>query len=251
MYDKRRLAISTAVSFGVVVLIGVLVVSSGVAYAVPLAGVGGFTVEADEIRGDGMFIYPDVEETSEQDAVPVAVTELQSAEIDGLVLTKTMDASPLPGLDGTMTVQISQGGNQTVETGQQMLKFSRLQAGGSQFSGQVINEYNSDNPREQFDITAPGEAQEGQTVNITGQEPGLVLRDAEIQTHYLAVSSISIPDLQFDVTYDESGGGDDGGGDDGGGDDGGGGDGGGDDGGGNSTVTETTHETKTDGNQTS
>ncbi|QLD89287.1 hypothetical protein HWV07_09705 [Natronomonas salina] len=203
MYNKRILAAGLAASIGALALIGVLLAASGVAYAVPLAGVGGFTVEADEIRGESMYMYPGVEETSESDAQPVAVTEMQSTEIDGLTLTKEMDASPMPGLDGTMRVVISQGGNETVETGQQMLKFTSLQAEESQFSGQVVNEHNSDNPSDQFDIAAPGDAQDGKTVNISGSEPGLVLKNAEIQAHYLAVSSISIPDIQINVEYDE------------------------------------------------
>lgn len=205
MYDKRILAAGLAASIGALALIGVLLAASGVAYAVPLAGVGGFTVEAEEIRGEGMYIYPGVEETSESDAQPVAVTELQSTEIEGLVLTKEMDASPLPGVDGTVTFVIESAGNQTVETDEQMLKYSELHANESEFSGQVIDEYNEDDPREQFDITAPGDAQEGKTVNISGEEPGLVLRDVEITAHYLAVSSISIPDLEYSVEHDPNG----------------------------------------------
>ena len=205
MYNKRILAAGLAASIGALALIGVLLAASGVAYAVPLAGVGGFTVEADEIRGEGMYIYPGVEETSERDAQPVAVTELQSTEIEGLVLTKEMDASPLPGVDGTVTFVIESGGNETIETDEQMLKYSELTADESEFSGQVINEYNEDDPREQFDITAPGDPQQGKTVNISGEEPGLVLRDVEITAHYLAVSSISIPDLEYSVEHDPDG----------------------------------------------
>lgn len=205
MYNKRILAAGLAASIGALALIGVLLAASGVAYAVPLAGMGGFTVEADEIRGEGMYIYPGVEETSESDAQPVAVTELQSTEIEGLLLTKEMNASPLPGVDGTVTFIIESGGNETIETDEQMLKYSQLTAEESEFSGQVINEYNEDDPREQFDITAPGDPQQGKTVNISGEEPGLVLRDVEITAHYLAVSSISIPDLEYSVEHDPDG----------------------------------------------
>ena len=205
MYNKRILAAGLAASIGALALIGVLLAVSGVAYAVPLAGVGGFTIEAEEIRGEGMYIYPGVEETSERDAQPVAVTELQGTEIEGLVLTKEMDASPMPGVDGTVTFVIESAGNETVETDEQMLKYSELHAEESEFSGQVINEYNEDDPREEFDITAPGDAQEGKTINISGEEPGMTLRNVEITGHYLAVSSISIPDLEFSVEHDPDG----------------------------------------------
>lgn len=216
MYNKRILAAGLAASIGALALIGVLLAASGVAYAVPLAGVGGFTVEAEEIRADNMFIYPGVSDTSEREAQPVAVTEMQSTEIDGLKLTKEIDVSSMPGLDGQMRIVISQSGNETVTTGQQMMKYSKLSAEESEFSGQVIDENPSSDPSRKFDITAPNnETVEGRTVDISGENPGLVLRDAEIQAHYLAVSSISIPDLQFNVHYDEDGGGDSGSSDDG------------------------------------
>lgn len=203
MYDTRILTAGLATSIGVVALVGVVVASSGVAYAVPLAGVGGFTIEAEEIRGEGMYIYPGVEETSEHDARPVVVTELQRTEIEGLTITKEMDASPLPGLDGTMRIVISSGENQTVKTGQQMMKYSRLRADRARFSGQVINEYNEENPQEQFDVTAPADAQEGETVDIEGEEPGVVLEDVEVQVHYAATEWIDFSKLELDVEYDD------------------------------------------------
>jgi hypothetical protein len=210
MYNRRILAAGLAASIGALALIGVLLAASGVAYAVPLAGIGGFTLEAEEIRGEGMFIYPGVEETSETDAQPVVVNELQSAEIEGLVLTKEIDASAIPGLDGTARIVISQNDNQTVETSETMLKFSHLGARESAFSGQVVREYNADDPRDSFSLAAPGEPVSGKTVNITGQEPGLVLKNVEIQAHYMAVESISIPDLDMEFHYDEDGSTDDG-----------------------------------------
>lgn len=205
MYDTRILAAGLATSLGAVALVGVLVVSSGVAYAVPLAGVGGFTIEAEELRGEGMYIYPGVEETSEYDAYPVVVTEMQHAEVRGLRITKEMDASPLPGLDGTMRVVIYSGANETVEIDQQITKYSRLRAEKSVFSGEVYNEYNEEDPRRQFDITAPAEPQEGRTVNASGDEPGVVLHDVELQAHYTAASSVDFSKLHIDVEYDEGG----------------------------------------------
>lgn len=205
MYNKRILAAGLAASIGVLALIGVLVAASGVAYAVPLSGLGGFTVEADSIEGEGMFIYPGTSETSEADTAPVVVTEMQGAEIEGMVLTKEIDASAMPGLDGTARIIISQNGNETVETSETMMKFSHLGAQESAFSGQVVREYNEDNPSDSFSLAAPGDADEGKTVDIEGEEPGLTLRNVEIQAHYMAVESISIPDLDMAVEYDEGG----------------------------------------------
>lgn len=205
MYNKRILAAGLAASIGALALIGILLAASGVAYAVPLAGIGGFTVEADEIRGDGMFLYPGVEETSETDATPVVVNELQGAEIDGMVLTKEIDVSAMPGLDGTASIVISQTGNETVESSETMMKFSHLGSQSSAFSGQVVREFNEDNPSDSFGMSAPGDPDAGKTVNITGENPGIVLQNVEIQAHYMAVESISIPDLDMDFHYNEGG----------------------------------------------
>ena len=201
MYDRRILAAGLAASFGIVALVGVAVASSGVAYAVPLAGVGGFTIEAEELRGEGMYIYPGVEETSERDAYPVVVTELQEAEATGLRITKEMDASPMPGLDGTMRVVFYSGSNQTVQIDQQMMKYSRLRAGTSEFSGEVYDEYNETDPRRQFDVTAPGDPQEARTVDPSNDEPGVVLKDVEVQAHYTAASKVEFSKLNVDVEY--------------------------------------------------
>lgn len=203
MYDKRILAAGLAASFGALALIGLLLSASGVAYAAPLAGVGGFTIEVDEIRGESMYMYPGVEGEGEN-AQPVSVTEMQSTEIEGLKLTKEVDVSSMPGVDGKMRIVISQSGNETVETGEQMLKFTKLEANESRFSGQVIQGHASDDPTRRFDIAAPGNPDEGRTVNISGSEPGLVLKDARIEAKYLAVSSISIPDIHIEVKHVDS-----------------------------------------------
>jgi hypothetical protein len=191
-----------------VALVGVLVATSGVVYGVPLGGVGGFTIEAEERRGEGMSIYPGVEETSEDDAYPVGVTEIQHAEVTGPSITKEMDASPLPGLDGTMRVVIYSGSNETVRIDQQMLKYSRLRAEKATFSGEVYDEYNREDPSEQFDITAPADPQEGRTISATGDEPGVVLRDVEVQAHYTAASSVEFSKLNVDVEYESGDGAD-------------------------------------------
>ena len=215
MYDKKILAKGTAASFGVVFLVAMLIVSSGMAFAAPLAGIGGFTIKADELRGDDLYLYPGVTDTSERSGIPVATAEFSSVEIDGLELTKEIKG--IPGIGGNGRVVITS--TDTVEADSLLVKQSKLQAESSTFNGLLIDEENSDAPDEQFKQVAPSTAKQrtegvdgGQppkSINLSDQSnPGIVLKNAEIQAHYQAVNEISIPGLTLAVEYDQNGDGD-------------------------------------------
>lgn len=202
MYDKSLLAKGTGVSFGVVALVAILVLQTGTAYAVPLAGVGGFTIKADEIRGQDAHIYVGVDDTSQKQAVPMGVTELESSEIDGLRLIKEVSVDSMPGLSGNAKMVIS--GTDTVTTGNQILKATKIQADEAVLREQVIDESPASDPNDRFTIDAKGNATEGETVDPTasGDKPGLVLKDATINAHYLATNKITIPGQKIEIQYD-------------------------------------------------
>lgn len=205
MHDKTEVLRGTGASFGAVAAVVGLLLMSGTAYAVPLAGIGGFTIQAEEIRGQEAYIYAGATDTSERSAIPAGVTELQSSEIDGLKLIKEVDVGNLPGVSGQMKMVIS--GTDTVETGPQMLKFSHLEADEAVLRSQVIDESPADDPNDRFTIEARGDPQEAESVNMTssGDEPGLVLRNATINAHYLATNRISIPGQEITIAYDPDG----------------------------------------------
>ncbi|WP_254823264.1 hypothetical protein [Haloglomus halophilum] len=202
MYDKSLLAKGTGLSLGVVALVAMLVLHTGTAYAVPLAGVGGFTVKADEIRGQDAHIYVGVGDTSEKQAIPVGVTELESSEIEGLKLIKELSVESLPGLSGDAKMVIS--GTGTVTTGNQILKASRIQADQAVLREQVIDESPASDPNDRFTIDAQGNASAGETVDpsLSSGKPGLVLKNATINAHYLATNRISIPGQKITIQYD-------------------------------------------------
>lgn len=208
MYNKKRLLTGTGASFVVVAIVGLVVLSSGTAYAAPLAGAGGFTVEADEIRSDSFMLYPGVGESSQSQATPVAVVEQKGVEIDGLVLTKQQSVDALPGLEGSMEIVFTS--DETVEADQQYIKLTGLSAEEATFNGQVINDqFSEDNdPNEEFQQTA-GEAadpEDGFITDINGEAPGMVQEDVKIDMVYLASNEISLPGLEVDVNYNPDGG---------------------------------------------
>lgn len=205
MHDKSEVMRGTGASFAAVAAVVGVLLATGTAYAVPLAGIGGFTIQAEEIRGQEAYIYAGGTDSSERSAIPAGVTELASSEIDGLKLIKKLDVGSIPGLSGQMKMVIS--GTDTVTTGPQMLKFSNLKADEAILRSQVIDESASDDPNEQFTIEARGDPQEAESINLqnSGDKPGLVLKDVTINAHYLATNRISIPGQQISIAYDPDG----------------------------------------------
>lgn len=215
MYNKRTLTKGMAASFGVVILVVMLVVSSGMAFAAPLAGIGGFTIKADRIEGDGLHQYVGVSDTSERSGTPVAVAEFTHIEIEGLQLMKEFEG--VPGIGGNARVVITS--TDTVTADSLLIKQSKIVAEESRFSGLLIDEENTDDVTEEFKQVAPSTREQrtegidagttGRTIDLSGGEnPGQVFENATIQAHYQAVNQISIPGLTLATEYDQNGDGD-------------------------------------------
>ncbi|MFC4438601.1 MULTISPECIES: DUF6230 family protein [Natrialbaceae] len=202
MYNTKRLLTGTGASFLMVALVGLIVVSSGTAYAAPLAGAGGFTVEAEEIRSEEFLLYPGAGESNEG-TTPVVVVEQRGVEIDEMVLTREQPVDALPGLSGSMVIEFT--ADETVEADEQYLKMTGQSAEEATFNGQVINAQQSDDPNEQFQQTAGenAEPEKGQLTDIEGEGPGMVQEDAEIEMVYLASNEITLPGLDVNVSYEE------------------------------------------------
>ncbi len=215
MYDKKVLAKGTAVSFGVVALVAMLIVSSGMAFAAPLSGVGGFTIQADELRGDDLYLYPGVSDTSEREGIPTATAEFSAVEIDGLELTKEFE--DVPAIGGNARIVITS--TDTVTADSLLVKQSKLQASSSTFNGLLIDEENAEYS-DSFKQVAPSTAEqrsEGvdgatggpKTLDLSNaSNPGIVLQNATIRAHYQAVNEISIPGITLATEYDANGDGD-------------------------------------------
>ncbi|AFO57381.1 MULTISPECIES: DUF6230 family protein [unclassified Natrinema] len=203
MYRRKRLAVGTCASFLVVAIVGLVVLSSGTAYATAMATAdgSGFTVTADEIRSDEFLLYPSVGENTEG-TTPVAVVEQRGVEIDGMVLS---GEKSIPMIDGSM--EISFAADETVKADQQYIKLTNLQAEEATFNGQVVNAQASDNPEKQFQQTAGENAdpEDGYLTDISGDSPGMVQKDVEMDAVYLASNEITLPGLDVDVEFHPDG----------------------------------------------
>ncbi|AMX82389.1 hypothetical protein GS3922_01075 [Geobacillus subterraneus] len=65
---------------------------TGVAYALPLGGVGEFTVQFDKLNGQGFKMYGGMAESGETKQTPVFVNEIKNASIQGLKISKDFEA---------------------------------------------------------------------------------------------------------------------------------------------------------------
>ncbi|AGB30718.1 hypothetical protein C488_03881 [Natrinema pellirubrum DSM 15624] len=203
MYRRKRLATGTVASFLIVALVGLVVLSSGTAYATAMATASGsgFTVTADEIRSDDFLLYPSIGEDTEG-TTPVAVVEQRGVEIDGMVLS---GEKSIPMIDGSMEISFAADG--TVKADEQYIKLTDLKAEEATFNGQVVNAQATDNPEQQFQQTAGGNAdpEDGYLTDISGEQPGMVQEDVEMEAVYLASNEISLPGLDVDVEYHPDG----------------------------------------------
>ncbi|MDI3328930.1 MAG: DUF6230 family protein [Alicyclobacillaceae bacterium] len=149
----------------------------GVALAVPIAGIGGFYIEADEINIQNFKLLPKIGPTSETDGFPQGAANLE-AVIKGLKLYKDVDFAG----QGKVRVMITAA--QDVKASGLVLDLSRLNSDGD-FAKLEVAEHNSGDPTQKFSLGAAN----------------IVLKKPVIQGHYLFANSISLPGmgLQFQL----------------------------------------------------
>ena len=192
MYNRKRIARGAGTAVATWALIGLLVMSTGVAYALPLAGVGGFNITASQITADDMVLYPGVEGTDSEENFPQTVVQLSNTEIQEFGLTKDLDMGSLPmsPLPGTVRIKfMSPGGT---DGGNILVKSTALRADQATFNDFLTNDTNASDARGRWSIRSDG------PVTLQGTDRSGV----QIRAHYLAADQISITDLRFFACYD-------------------------------------------------
>jgi PKD repeat protein len=187
MYDRQRVARGAGAAIAVWALIGLVFLSSGVAYAVPLAGFGGFNASIGVVEADSLALYPSVGDTSEQDAYPQTVIELSNTQLTDLEAYKDLDVSTVPGLSGTARFRLAGRGD--IDSGDVLLKSSALTADDAQFDGFVIEDSGNESVDSSFEIFANDRAR---------------LESVNIKAHYLTASSVELSNLALGVCYDSN-----------------------------------------------
>ena len=187
MYDRERVARGAGAAIAIWVLIALTFLSTGVTYAAPLAGLGGFNVSVGVVQSDSLALYPAVGDTSERDAYPQAIVELENTALEDLDAYKDLDVSSVPGLTGTARFRLASEGR--VDSGNVLLKTATLSADDARFQGFSIEDEDTGDVRTSFEIFA---------------NDGARLENVDIRAHYFTSSSVDISSLSVAVCYDSN-----------------------------------------------
>ncbi|HET7580037.1 MAG TPA: DUF6230 family protein [Bacillales bacterium] len=144
---------------------------SGVAYAMPIAGIGNFHVLFDKLSGHGFQLYTKIGDTGKNKSVPMFRVKIDNATIHGLHIYKIID-TPMGKYKFNITA------TQPVHV-KGLVQDAQTQIGDAKFTNQKIDEnYGADHP---FSQTAS-------TVTIT---------DGELVTDYLFQSVVTLSGLHL------------------------------------------------------
>jgi hypothetical protein len=154
MYDRTRIARGAGTAVAVWALVGLLVMSTGVAFALPRAGIGGFNVSATEIAADQLTLYPGSADTSNTSGYPQAVVELKNVDAQNLQLVKHFNLDYY-GLSGNARLVIWSRG--ATDGGAMLLKSSVVSANGVSFTDFGIDESNTSDVSTRLEVTSQSE----------------------------------------------------------------------------------------------
>lgn len=200
MYNKTLFAKSFGAALGVLLIIAAIGVYGGLAYAVPVAGMGSYTTVGDDIEASEVVVHPTVEEGDNT----MTVVELRDTTIEGLEIRKNVGG-----------VDIVVSADNTVESEEMLIKASNIEATGSNVMGAEVDANTVGEPNRDFEVRCGAQQVDdgaGRTVTFETDvgDNCLHLEQWEIETHYLVTNEISIPDLSISVEgADSSDGGED------------------------------------------
>jgi hypothetical protein len=161
-----------------VLALGLLLVSfgiSGVAYAVPIAGVGDFYVEFDRLEGQGYKFYPKMGETSREKSAPQGTNLIETLTIDNLQLYKDFQV-------GGEWIRVKIAASKPVQISGLQHDAGLIEA-NAKFENLVLEENLSDDWQKQFEQ----------------RSTKIILEKAKLKTHYLFQQTINMNGMKLTV----------------------------------------------------
>ncbi|WP_042457020.1 DUF6230 family protein [Neobacillus dielmonensis] len=150
---------------------------TGVAYAVPLSGVGEFTVSFDKMVGSGFHLYGGIAEGGSNEQNPVAVNEIDDATITNLKITKEF---PLLNLKAVI-----EAGEPVEITG--LVQKATLINGDASFESLTMQEHYVGDIKNPLEAAAKEFTQDAGTITIT---------NGDLKTLYLFQQTVSLPGMK-------------------------------------------------------
>ena len=188
--NKRRFRfISMAASIGFVLFFFFLFLTSSVFAAFPIAGVGGFVIEASRITGNNLQITTELGSTEMHENWGQARIELGQANIMGLKLTKKVNLNGALSQYGIkdMEIVITPASGATVAGNNLRLGVTGLTASRSDFRNLHADERSSTKPIDRLRITATQ----------------LALDNPKLNVHAMAAGNIAIPGLKVKFIFNK------------------------------------------------
>lgn len=184
--NKKRLGIIGGIGgTGLLALLLTLFLTGSVFAAFPIAGVGGFVIEAAKIEGNNFKLYPQLGPTEHNSTWGNAAIDLGGATIDGLVLSKKIDLRGALDAYGIRDVDVVVTSTSGVSGQNLKLRVTGIDAQNSQFANLNVQEYKTDNPLNVIDL----------------KSNNLVLTNAKLNTHFMSAESIGIPGLKVKILH--------------------------------------------------
>lgn len=157
-------------------MLGAVFGITGVAAAVPLAGIGHFTVEFDKLEGTSFKFFPKIGETGERDAAPMVRNVIDQATVYGLHIYKDIE------LPGGNTVRLHIKASEPVKIKGLIQDASKIK-GNFQFHELALEENHTDGLKE-----------------FTQHATKLTITDAKILTNYLFQTLVTLQGTHIYLT---------------------------------------------------
>lgn len=175
-FSKKRFwgALTSGILF-LGLIIGIFGVT-GKAYALPMAGIGDFTVAFDKLVGSGYVFYPKLGETGTSSASPLGRNKIDQLTVYGLKITKDLNLPTGQKIELTITaskpVQIKG-----------LIQDSSLLNGDASFSKLALQEHNTSDWTKQF----------------TQSASTITLKNASLVTDYLYQDEITLNGMSLSI----------------------------------------------------
>ncbi|MFC4618793.1 DUF6230 family protein [Camelliibacillus cellulosilyticus] len=153
---------------------------SGTAYAIPLSGVGSFTVQFDKLVGEDFKLYGGLSESGNSKTTPVAVNDIKHATVYGLHIYKDID---IPGM-GTLRVNIKSSNPVEING---LIQKANLINGDAVFDSLLVKD------NYVGDIKDP---MEKVSKEFTQESNKITLKNGNLSTVYLFQKTVSLPGMK-------------------------------------------------------
>jgi hypothetical protein len=161
---------------------------TGVAYAMPLSGVGEFTVQFDKMVGQDFKLYGGLADSAKSKGTnPVAVNDIKHATINGLKITKKIEIPKFPA------IWVVIKSDKPVEIDGLLQKATMIE-GDAKFESLTMSENYVGDIKDPLEAVAKEFTQSANTITI---------ENGNLKTLYLFQQTVTLPGMEVYFTTED------------------------------------------------